>query len=112
MRHSVKSPKRWLVSRRVLALSYVDAVSGEGSLVVNLGDDGTGTRSQRFATRVLSKAGATLDSTPAYEVTFEVANVDQLQLAENSRWERARFVILRPGRLSGTAGTARMANRC
>jgi hypothetical protein len=81
---------------RVLALNYVDAVSGAGQLVIDLGDARAVARERRFATRVLEAAPGALDGTAAYDVTFEIANVDQLQLSPDSRWERARIIFVRP----------------
>ena len=82
---------------RVLALNYVDAVSGTGEMVSDPQGETKVTIERRFATRVLDAAEATLDGRPAYTVTFEVANVDQLQLSQDSRWERASVILVRPG---------------
>lgn len=83
-------------SLRTLALDYVNAISGGGSMVVDLQESKI-TSERRFATRVLNIAEGTLDGQPAYEVTFDIANVDQVQLDPSSLWGRARIVVVRPG---------------
>ncbi|MBI5488707.1 MAG: hypothetical protein HY905_15340 [Deltaproteobacteria bacterium] len=86
---------------RVLARKYVDSVSGTGTVVTGI-SQGEGQvevveESNRFATRTLEEAPMAVDGFEAYRVTFEVANVDQLSLAESSRWERAVVVFVRAG---------------
>jgi hypothetical protein len=53
-------------------------------------------RERHFATRILESKPTTVAGREAHIVTFEIANVDQLHLAPDSRWERAQLIILRP----------------
>jgi hypothetical protein len=80
----------------VFADNYVDTASGSNSVLVRFGLDGpVGPRGKRFASRVLSRAGCSIASAPAYRVDFEVANVDRLELTPSARWSRNRVVLLR-----------------
>lgn len=81
---------------RVLARRYVEAVSGTGISLVQFGGE-LAIHERRYATRVLSERDVRVDGFDAFEVVFEVANVDQLQLDTSARWQRARVVIVRPG---------------
>ena len=86
---------------RVLARMYVDSVSGTGTVVTSI-SQGQGqvevvAESNRYATRTLEEAPMAVDGYEAHRVTFEVANVDQLSLAESSRWKRAVVVFVRAG---------------
>jgi len=79
----------------VLVRNYVDAVSGGGSVSVNIGAGARASKERRFATRILDSAVFTVDGEPAAGATFEVANVDQLELSKEARWERAQVVLIR-----------------
>lgn len=81
----------------VFAENYVESASGASGVQVRFGLDGSArSGGRRFASRVLSRAGCSIASSPAYRVDFEVANVDRLQLAPSARWSRNRVVLLRP----------------
>lgn len=76
----------------VVAASYVEAVSGVGYVVTDLG-----VAAQRgYSTRVISERALTLWNRPAYEFTFEVANISQLELSEESRTRMVRILLVRP----------------
>ncbi len=74
----------------VLAQRYVDAVSGEGTVLVRSDE----AHSRRYATKILSQGACAVGGHPAFRIDFEVANVDQLQLTPNARWSRGRIVLI------------------
>ncbi len=80
---------------RVLMRDYVDAVSGAGFVGVNFGGTVVAGIERRFATRILDSQVITVHGLPGFAATVEVANVDQMQLSPDSRWERARVVLIR-----------------
>jgi hypothetical protein len=86
---------------RVLARLYVESVSGAGTIVTAVtrarGSVEVTAESNRFATEVLDERPWAVGGYEAYLITFQVANVDQLSLSENSLWERAVVAIVRPG---------------
>jgi hypothetical protein len=79
----------------VFADNYVESASGTSHLVRFGLDSPVDSGGTRFASRVLSRAGCSIASAPAYRVDFEVANVDQAQLTPGARWSRNRVVLLR-----------------
>ncbi len=79
----------------VLVRNYVDAVSGGGTVSVHIGPGTSASTERRFATRILDAGVFTVAGEPAGGATFEVANVDQLELSKEARWERARVVLIR-----------------
>jgi|GEM_PF-6158217 len=82
----------------VFAERYVDNVAGSGTVVVRFGAEGAlGSVSRHFASRVLHTEPCTVSKREAYRVDFEVANVDQLQLSDQARWERGAVVFVRTG---------------
>src|SRR5690606_25328911 len=89
----------------VLAREYVDAASGAGSVEVDWGDERKSTVEKRFASRILDIEPVSVGGYEAVGVTFEVANVDQLQLSDESRWIRARMLLIRaPWRWQSDSG--------
>lgn len=90
----------------ILARRFVEAVAGEGSLTVTLQDGASATAGARLATRVLDAHKGRLDDIEAYEVIFEIANVDQLKLDPNSRWQRVRLIFSRPDSFQYSVGRA------
>lgn len=108
LEHTRKDAAMWLrtvpLSRKdrdkaleVIASRYIEAASGAGAIAVRFGHEGdVGFVERRFATRVLQSKACEVSGREAYAVDFEVANVDQLQLADTSRWRRGRLVIVRP----------------
>lgn len=78
---------------RSLAHLYVDSIGGGSLVLTSLG----GASVTRFATRIVSEGSIAIDGYEAFRVVFEVANVDQLQLSEDSRWRRAEIVLIRSG---------------
>jgi hypothetical protein len=82
----------------VFAERYVESVAGTGVVAVRFGSEGAvGSVGRRFASRVLHSESCTLSKREAYRVDFEVANVDQLQLSDQARWQRAAVVFVRTG---------------
>jgi hypothetical protein len=83
------------VDMDVLVRDYVDLASGAGSVTVTMGP-GLAVRSERrFASKLIDSAVFTVAGQPAAGATFEIANVDQIQLSKDARWERARVVLIR-----------------
>ncbi|MBI5502831.1 MAG: hypothetical protein HY907_21480 [Deltaproteobacteria bacterium] len=86
---------------RVLARTYVNDVSGAGTVVtVSAQEEGTvvvTTDSHRFATRTIEEGPLAVGGFEAWGITFEVADVDQLSLSADSRWNRARVIFVRAG---------------
>lgn len=86
-------PVRWAeTDLSVVARSYVEAASGVGVVVTSLGVSSQ----RRYSTRVVSERALTVWNRPAYEVAFEVANVDQLELSDASRTRMVRVLLVRP----------------
>ncbi len=84
----------------VLAREYVEGVSGTANISkvqVGTSDAWIAGTERRYATRVVSGTPMSVSGYEAFKVTFEVANVDQLQLSADARWTRASLVIVRPG---------------
>ncbi len=79
---------------RVIAREYVESVAGAGYVNVQIGPVAVGVE-RRFATRVLEEHPFVVSGFPAYEVTFDVANVDQLQMSQDASFERVRVVLVR-----------------
>jgi hypothetical protein len=93
---------------RVLARLYVESVAGAGTVVTAVrqssGDVQVTAESNRFATEILDEHPWAVRGYEAYLITFQVANVDQLSLSDNSLWERAIVAFVRPGFLWTSAG--------
>ena len=85
---------------RVFAERYVESAAGSGMVAVHFGSEATIGVSKRYASRVLSLNECQVGDKPAQLLDFEVANVDQLQLSESSRWSRGRLAIVRTGYLT------------
>ncbi|MBI5490159.1 MAG: hypothetical protein HY905_22685 [Deltaproteobacteria bacterium] len=78
-----------------LADDYVQEVAGGSYFAVRLAGRPM-VQDVRLATVVIEEGETRVDETPAWQVTFDVANVDQLRLDPNSRSSRVRVVLLRP----------------
>lgn len=78
---------------RVLLNDLVSSRSGTRSLLVGFGQAALGIE-KRFATRLLDSAEATLDGNKGLVATIERADLDQLQLNPNARWERSRLFLM------------------
>lgn len=90
---TIALPARWAeTDLSVLAHSYVETAAGSGFVVTSLGD----VEEHRYATRTLAERPTQIGSIDAYEITFEVANVDQLELSRTSRSRNARVLLVRP----------------
>lgn len=82
---------------RVLLSNYVDLASGAGAVVVNFGLGGmTVSGGKRFSARLLEKAEAQLMGQAALAGTIETADIDQLKLSPDARWEKTRVVLVKP----------------
>ena len=80
---------------RVLVQRYVDEVSGAGFEAVQLGPQTTILREKRFAAQTLSRGQLTIARQPAYETTFDVANVDEVAINKAARKTRVRIALIR-----------------
>jgi len=80
---------------RVLVQRYVDEVSGAGFEAVQLGPQTTILREKRFAAQTLSRGQLTIARQPAYETTFDVANVDEVAINKAARKTRVRIALVR-----------------
>jgi len=81
---------------RVLMTSYAEAVAGAGYYRVALSEGRKTVKERRFATKMLDQRPVAVSCKEGLMATIEVANVDQLKLSPESRWERARVVLVRP----------------
>jgi hypothetical protein len=79
----------------VLARNYVERASGSGTIAINFGPGIVVEHTKKYASRVLDGKATNVGGLPAYVITFELANVDQLGLSPDSRWRRARVVFVR-----------------
>jgi hypothetical protein len=79
---------------RVLARDYVESVAGAGYVNVQLGAIAVGIE-RRYATRVIEEHPFVVSGFAAWAVTFDVANVDQLQMSDDASFERVRVVLVR-----------------
>ena len=79
----------------VLAQDYVERSSGAGTVALSIGPGIAIEHTKKYASRILDGKATTVGGLPAYVVTFELANVDQLGLSPDSRWRRARVVFVR-----------------
>jgi hypothetical protein len=80
---------------RVLVQRYVDEVSGAGFEAVQLGPQTTILREKRFAAQAINRGQLTIAGQPAYETTFDVANVDEVAINKTARKTRVRIVLVR-----------------
>jgi hypothetical protein len=74
----------------VLAANYVERSSGSGTVAISIGPGVAIEHTKKYASRILDARATTVGGLPAYVVTFDLANVDQLGLSPDSRWRRAR----------------------
>jgi hypothetical protein len=79
---------------RVLVQNYIDGVSGAGYEAAQVRGHDVVTE-QRFAAELRERGEATLAGQPAYQATFDVANVDQLRVSPTARHTRVRVVFAR-----------------
>jgi hypothetical protein len=80
---------------KVLADNHVEASSGAGTVIASIAPGVAVSTTRKLATRVLDGKTTTIDGLPAYVITYEIANVDQLSLSQTSRWRRARLTLIR-----------------
>jgi|HubBroStandDraft_6_1064221.scaffolds.fasta_scaffold218348_1 hypothetical protein len=79
----------------VLAANYVERSSGSGTVAISIGPGVAIEHTKKYASRILDARATTVGGLPAYVVTFDLANVDQLGLSPDSRWRRARVIFIR-----------------
>lgn len=82
---------------RVLARNYIDDVAGAGYVAVDLGGGRQGVEERRFATRLVREGPLIVGNREAYSAIFDVANVDQLQMHQESRFLRVEIILVRTG---------------
>lgn len=80
---------------RVLCQRYVDEVSGAGFENVRLSPSRTMVREQRFGAHVIDGGAFKLAGRKAYQITFDVANVDEIAVDPDARKTRVRIVLVR-----------------
>ncbi len=80
---------------RLLGHDYVEEVAGGDYYAVRFAGRDL-VEDVRFATAIVEEGELTVDGHPAYRVTFDVANVDQIRLDPDSRTARVRLVLIRP----------------
>jgi hypothetical protein len=78
---------------RYAAEEFVNSFSGS---VVSDWLDGSGI-ARRVATQIIESKAIKVDGHPARQVTFDIANLDQLQLDPNAPRTRARIVLVKAG---------------
>lgn len=79
----------------VFAKRYVESAAGSGQVLVRFGNDGpVGTVGGHFASRTLSSGACRVAGHSAYRMDYEVASVEQLELAREARWTRGRVVMV------------------
>ena len=91
-------PISWRLAQkdlRVLAQAYLDEVAGAGYESVRLRSGQDFVIEKRYAAELLDKADAALAGLPAYEITFDVANIDQIRLTPRARKRRVRVILAR-----------------
>jgi hypothetical protein len=80
----------------VIAHDFVESLSGTEAYAVCF-DWCVHAEAKTYATTIVAERELFLSGVPAYDLTFEIANVDQLQLNPDARAARARLVLARPG---------------
>jgi hypothetical protein len=80
---------------RVLARLLVDSVTGVGLQFIEIGPGSFHGIERRYATRDVQTHPGVVDGREAFQVRFEVANVDQAQAGGDARWERVHLVLIR-----------------
>jgi len=80
---------------RVLVQRYIDEVSGAGFEAVQLTRGSIVIREKRYAANVISRGSFTVAKHEAFESTFDVANVDEVQINPNARKTRVRIALIR-----------------
>lgn len=80
---------------RVLMRFYVEAIAGTGVTLADLGEGRVEIRERRYATREIESGAATVGGREARAATIEIADIDQLRLSADHRWQRARIVLVR-----------------
>lgn len=99
------SERRGELDLHVVAQQHVEWVAGgEGYATLRPGRILQSTE-HRYATRMLGVRDTALSGYSALEFTFEVANVDQLELSRTTRAQVVRMLLLRPDALL-TIGSA------
>ncbi len=78
----------------IILRDFVESASHAGHITHNF-EVGSSRTSAQMASRILSTRAVTVDGYPAHEVIFEVANVQQLELTPEARWERGHVVLVR-----------------
>lgn len=91
---------------RVLMRLYVEGIAGTGLMLTDLGAGRVEVVERRYATREVASGPTVVDGREAFEATIEIANVDQLELSRDARWQRARIVLVRTDLLWAPVGSS------
>ncbi len=95
---------------RAMMSDLIARMSGTGVASVDMGDVVVA-QAQTFATREVDSRVRVVDGREAFEATIEIANVAQLQLSPDARWERARVLLVRADFLTPARGSASQIDR-
>ncbi|MBI5490798.1 MAG: hypothetical protein HY905_25925 [Deltaproteobacteria bacterium] len=80
----------------VIGHDWVEEIAGGEWWAACLGGCAVG-EERHWATTLVSEELTFVSGVGAFDVTFDIANVDQLQLDPDARTARARLVLVRPG---------------
>lgn len=82
---------------KTLGERYVDSVARSGNVAVPFGAESpVGPSGKRFVSQTLHAEGCTVSKREAHRVDFEIADVDQANIAQ-AHWKRASVVLVRTG---------------
>lgn len=79
----------------IILRNFVESASSAGHIKYDFELTSSGGPAA-MASRILTSRAVTVDGFPAHEVIFEVANVQQLELTPDARWERGHLILVRP----------------
>lgn len=80
----------------VLVGNYAESMSGSGFYAEDLANDRIAT-AKTFATRILDQKPMVVSGREAVDATIELANVEQLKLASDSRQGKVRVIFVKAG---------------
>ncbi len=83
-------------SLSVLTRDYLESVSTTGPVSIGLDKAMRLPDDKVYATRIRGQARTRIDGRQARSVLFDVANAEAVRLANDTRWERVKVVLVRP----------------
>jgi hypothetical protein len=104
LQHSKRASRIWLRAfpispmlrdkeLRVLMQDVVAGVAGAGYEVVQVEREKKTIEEKRYAAEIIEQGDGTLAGAPAYVVTIDVANIDQIKLTPGTRQARVELVL-------------------